>query len=236
LPNCLFKLTLAYDGTLFAGWQRQKNARTVQQTLEEALRKIVGRKVQVTGAGRTDSGVHAQGQVAHVKLRTRLSPKTLERALNAILPEDILIRSVQPAPSDFHARFAARWKRYRYSIWNSPERPLFNRNYALHVPTPLNLAAMRKAARLLQGRRDFRRFHSSGRPVRSTVRNLRRLTLSKKGPLIFIDAESDGFLYHMVRRIVGLLIEIGRSRDDLTPDHAPTAPAKGLCLIQVRYR
>ncbi len=274
MPGTVLKLTVAYDGTHFAGWQRQKNARTVQQTLEEALRKIAGRKVQVTGAGRTDSGVHAQGQVAHVSVRTRLSPQTIRKALNATLPEDILIRSVQPAPSKFHARFGAKRKWYRYAIWNSPQRPLFNRNFVLHLPIPLNVAAMRKAARALRGRHDFKRFCSSENPnsgtvprgdsplscsVRSTVRTLRRLTVSKKGHLLLIDAEADGFLYHMARRIAGLLIDIGRGKYPPSiaknllhpftdsPFHRfkpptskllvpPTAPAKGLCLMQVRYR
>ena len=226
-------MTLAYDGSRFAGWQRQKNRRTVQAVLEEALHKLSGSRVRVTGAGRTDSGVHAQGQVAHAAIRSTLPLKTLHRALNALLPEDIVIRSIQSAPAGFHSQYQAKAKTYRYTIWNRPTRPLFNRSQVLHIPQPLDVKAMRKAARLLEGRRDFRAFCSSGRPVRSTVRTLHSLKVRTKQGTITIEAEADGFLYHMVRRIAGLLIEIGKGKG--APHIPPTAPAKGLCLMKVRY-
>ncbi len=224
---------VAYDGTRFAGWQRQKGHRSVQEVLEAALRKILQEKVRVTGAGRTDAGVHAAGQVAHTAIRSRMPVPTLHRALNAVLPEEILVRSIRPAPRAFHARFSARSKHYRYSIWNNPLRPLFDRDFLVHVREPLNLARMRRFARRLQGKRDFAPFHSTGRPVRSTIRHLKRLTLTKAGSLLQIDAVADGFLYHMVRRIVGLLLEVGKGKP--APEIPPTAPAKGLTLVEVRY-
>ena len=226
------KLTLAYDGTRFVGWQRQKNGRTVQEVLEAALKQLTGKPVAVTGAGRTDSGVHAGGQVAHAKIVSRLSPREIRQALNAILPEDLLVRSVQPAPDRFHARYSAKSKLYRYQIWNDPLRPLFGREQMHHVRDRLNLAAMRRAARVLIGRRDFKRFASSGGSVRSTVRTL-RLEIAKKGPLITLDFWANGFLYHMARRITGFLIEIGKGKP--APAIPPTAPARGLCLMEVRY-
>lgn len=227
-----FRLTLAYDGTRLEGWQRQPRGRTVQGEIEATLRKITGEKIRVIGAGRTDSGVHAQGQVAHAVLRTRLSPAVLQRALNALLPSDILVRSVRIAPSHFHARFNARSKHYRYTLWNHPLRPLFDRDRLHHVPDPLDLAAMRRAARLLRGKHDFRAFCSEPAKASGAVRHLRRLSIQRQGPRITIDAEGDGFLYHMVRRLAGHLIEIGKGR---SPAIAPTAPAGGLCLIKVRY-
>lgn len=239
------KLTLAYEGTDFAGWQRQKNARSVQGTLESALQKITGSKVHVTGASRTDSGVHAQGQVAHLCLNSTLPLATLQKALNALLPQDIVIRSIQRMKPTFHARYHAKRKLYRYSIWNRPQRPLFDRSCVLHVPVLLNVQRMKEAARFLKGRHDFKAFHSTGRPVRSTVRTLSTLRIRSKEGNLLIEAEADGFLYHMVRRLAGFLIEIGkgkhppsitqellRGRSRVIP---PTAPAKGLCLMGVRF-
>ena len=240
-----FKFVLAYDGTEFAGWQSQKGSRTVQDVLESALRQLVGKKVHLVGAGRTDSGVHAQGQVAHAFLETKLSLRVIRKALNAILPADVLVHSVRLVPAGFHARYSARFKRYQYLIWNRPARPLFDRAQVRHIPQRLNIKAMQEAAAFLRGRRDFRAFHSSGRAVSSTVRHLRVLTVRKEHGLVRIEAEADGFLYHMVRRIAGLLIEVGREkvspgdvRDLLKEKEGPsppTAPARGLCLMQVRY-
>ncbi len=232
LPRKL-KFVLSYDGTEFSGWQRQKNARTVQQTFEEALRQLTGRKVPVTGAGRTDSGVHALGQVAHATISTRLTLPKLHKALNSILPEDVVVRSVSIAPARFHARYSAKRKWYQYRIWNDPVRPMFGRGQAYYLTEPLDLAAMRRAARKLTGRRDFKAFASSGsQPVRTTVRTL-QLKIGRKGPLITLDFKANGFLYHMARRITGHLLEIGKGKPP--PPIAPTAPARGLCLIEVRY-
>ena len=238
-------LTLAYEGTNFLGWQRQKNARTVQAVLEDALQQILGKPVKVTGAGRTDSGVHAEAQVAHAAIRSAMPLKTLHRALNAVLPEDLLVLSLKTAPSNFHARYSATRKRYRYVIWNRPHRPLFDRTRLTYVSTPLDLKKMRQAARLLRGRHDFKAFHSAGRPARSTRRTLSSLTLRAQNGMLVIEAEADGFLYHMVRRIAGLLLEVGKGqwepevvRDLLAGKNSvipPTAPAKGLCLAKIWY-
>ncbi|MBI3615211.1 MAG: tRNA pseudouridine(38-40) synthase TruA [Candidatus Omnitrophica bacterium] len=231
-PERILKLILAYEGTRFAGWQRQKAKRTVQATLEYVFQKILNERVGVVGAGRTDSGVHAQGQVAHVKIDSPLPAKIIHRALNALLPEDIVVHSVRLAADGFHARYGAISKWYRYTIWNQPDRPLFDRATVLHIRQPLDLRAMQRAARALRGRRDFKAFHSSGRPVASTRRTLHSLTVRSNRGVIWIDAKADGFLYHMVRRITGLLIETGKGKTSLIP---PTAPAKGLCLMKVRY-
>lgn len=262
-----FRLTIAYEGTRYAGWQRQKGKPTIQAELESAFHRIVGSRVRVTGAGRTDSGVHALGQAAHAAAATSMPPAALKRALNAVLPESILVTRLQAAPAGFHARYSAQSKWYRYLIWNSPERPLFDRGRMWHVPSPLALQKMQRAARALRGKHDFRAFHSSGRPVRSAVRTLSRLSVRKEGKRILIDAEADGFLYHMVRRLAGVLVEVGKGKltakqaaryvqapkgkrpagagplknggqppknRDLPP--APTAPARGLTLMRVRYR
>jgi tRNA pseudouridine38-40 synthase len=234
------RLLVAYDGARFAGWQRQKNVRTVQASLEDALARVTERRAIVVGAGRTDAGVHALGQVAHARVVTRLSPAVLRRALNAVLPDDVIVRRLAEAPGRFHAQHDARWKWYRYRIAVGPVRPLLDRAYVLYVPQPLNVAAMRRAARAWVGRHDFRAFHSSGQPVASTRRRVYRLRLtrekgsaSRSGPFLCIDVVADGFLYHMVRRMVGALLEIGRGRP--MPPVAPTAPALGLCLMRVTY-
>lgn len=228
------KLTIAYDGTAYAGWQLQANAGTIQHAIEKALHEFTGRRIPVAGAGRTDAGVHARGQVAHAVLPERYSTATIQRALNALLPRDILILSVQAVSDKFHARYDAREKWYRYSIWNRPLRPVFDRHLVHHVPEPLDVAAMRRACAELKGRRDFKAFHTSGRTVSSTVRTLCSLTIKEEKGMIHIDAKADGFLYHMVRRIAGLLIEVGKGKP--LPAIPPTAPARGLCLMKVSYR
>lgn len=222
------RLVVAYDGTDFVGWQRQKRGRTVQKTLEQALREILGRRVPVTGAGRTDSGVHAQGQAAHIEVASRMPPAELQRALNALLPADVSVRSVRPVGRRFHARYSAKSKWYRYTIWNDPVRPALERRQVAYISSPLDLRAMQRAAGLLRRARDFRAFGSRGSPIR----RLKQLRIRKEGSRIFIDVRADGFLYHMVRRIAGFLIEAGRGRVTPIP---PTAPAKGLCLMEVRY-
>lgn len=225
-------MVLAYDGTDFAGWQTQKNVRTVQQTLEQALQQLTGRKVRVTGAGRTDSGVHAEAQVVHAVVASRLSLVEIRKALNAILPSDVVIRSAESAGPKFHARYSAQSKWYRYQIWNDPVRPMAARERVYHLAERLDLPAMRRTARKLTGRRDFKKFASAGSPVRSTVRTL-RLKIARKGPLVTLDFQANGFLYHMARRITGFLIEIGKGKP--APSIPPTAPARGLCLMEVRY-
>jgi tRNA pseudouridine38-40 synthase len=241
------KLTLQYDGTDFSGWQRQKKDRSVQAVLESALRRLYGKPIPVVGAGRTDSGVHAKGQVAHTTVPPKHTLPILHKALNAILPEDLLVQSIRKVPNSFHARYSAKEKWYRYTLWNDPSRPIFDRKFLHTIPTPLDLRKMQQAARKLQGKHDFWAFHSTGREVASTIRNLKRLSVQKEDCKLIIDAKADGFLYHMVRRLTGVLIEVGRGK---VPPSAvdnylrknkkkvlvpPTAPAKGLCLMGVKY-
>ena len=229
-----FKLTLAYDGAEFSGWQAQPGRRTVQGELERAWQEITGETVRVTAAGRTDAGVHAAGQVVGVESATQLTPDSLLLALNAKLPDDAAVQRVEPAPEGFHATHDAKRKRYRYSIVNDRRRPVFLRRYAWHVPTPLDAAAMQCAGQLLVGSHDFASFQSVGSERESTVRTVfavevhrasvgeflrnSRSAVSEKPPydesnsLITIDVEGDGFLYNMVRAIAGTLVEVGRGR------------------------
>jgi tRNA pseudouridine38-40 synthase len=229
-----FKLVLEYDGSAFFGFQKQAARPTIQSALEQALEKLFNRKVKIKSAsGRTDSGVHAEGQVAHAAVTSWLSLPEIQKALNAILPRDVVVRSVAIAPPKFHARTSAKSKWYRYQIWNNPVRPLFGRERMHYLAERLDLRKMRRAARPLTGRRDFKRFASSGSsPVRTTVRTL-RLKITRKGPLVTLDFRANGFLYHMARRITGYLIEIGKGRP--APAIPPSAAAKGLCLLEVRY-
>jgi len=244
----VFRITLEYDGTDFAGWQRQaQGERTVQASLEAALAEILGAPVSVRGSGRTDAGVHALGQVASVALETRLGPDDLARALNAKLPRDIAVLGVAVALDDFDARKSAIAKLYRYQIWNGSQRsPLRARRFAF-VPVPLDLAAMRQAAADLVGERDFAAFQAAGSSVETTTRRLELLDVAgAAGGEVRLEARATGFLRHMVRNLAGTLIEVGQGRraaDSMgallaSRDRAragPTAPAQGLVLVRVDY-
>ena len=249
----VFRFLLEYDGTEFAGWQRQRDGeRTVQGVLEEALARVVGAPVAVIGAGRTDAGVHAEGQVASAELETALAAETLVRALNAHLPRDVAVLEVAPAAPGFHARYDARAKVYRYSIWNGRQPSPLRRRRFLAVRAPLDVEAMREAARHLVGCHDFACFETRPepaalRPGRSTVRRLDRVELGgASGGEIQLELEGSGFLRHMVRAIAGTLLEVGRARraPDSLPgllasrdrrQAGPTAPARGLTLVRLRY-
>lgn len=246
-----FKLTLAYDGTDFVGWQRQASGRSVQALLEDALSPIEGVPVTVIGAGRTDAGVHALGQVASVCLTHPIGAPELRRALNATLPPDVRVLAAETAQDGFNARYAARSKSYRYHIICDDIIGPFDRRFAWHRPEPLDVAAMRRAAQCLRGRHDFSAFQSAGSGVASAVRQITVSQLdaspvSKAGLEIIYDVRGDGFLRHMIRAIVGTLVEIGADR--LKPDAVeeilasrdrhmagPTAPARGLFLTGVYY-
>ena len=206
------KLTVQYDGTDYVGWQRQPEGESVQGHLEEALTRFEGGAVTVHGAGRTDAGVHALGQVASVRVNGGHDVRTLTRALNAQLPEDIRIVSIEEERTDFHARFDARAKTYRYQIRNAPIASPFERAYVWHVPEPLDLAAMRAAAGLLVGRHDFAAVQSTGSGTADSVRTITRSELRDTAGLLTYEIEGDGFLRHMVRAIVGTLVETGRGR------------------------
>ena len=239
-----YRIVLAYDGTDFRGWQRQPDGRTVQGVLEEAVRKVTQKKAVVHGAGRTDAGVHALGQVASFRGAFKLADADLFRALNAVLAADVRVFSLEEAPPDFHARKSARSKVYRYRIVHAPQVSPLDRRYVLHWPYPLKLGAMREAAGLFVRTADFTAF-SSNRD-RSSVRTVTRSELRQTGPEIVYTIEAGGFLRYMVRTIVGTLLEVGRGR--IRPGQVeeifrlkdrslagPTAAAKGLTLIRVDY-
>jgi tRNA pseudouridine38-40 synthase len=242
-----FKLTIAYDGTNYGGWQRQPNAVTVQQVIEDALAKLAGKRVVVHGSGRTDAGVHAREQVASCAFDTRLAPAVLTLALNANLPEDVRILRVQDVPAKFHARFSAKVKAYWYQIDTGKVADPFLRRYAWHHPRPLDVPAMRGAARLILGRHDFTSLSANPmRKIDKPVRRVSKLTVNRAGDLLTITVRADGFLYKMVRSIVGALVKVGEGR--LTAEQLravlaskkrtaliETAPAKGLFLWKVYY-
>ena len=242
-----FKLTVTYDGTQYAGWQLQPNGKTVQEVMELALAKIDGHDVRVYGSGRTDAGVHAREQVANCTLRTQLKVPTLLKALNANLPEDVRVFRLQVTDEKFHARFSAKGKEYRYQIDCGAVAEPFLRAYAWHHPWPLNVAAMRRAAGLLKGRHDFSALSAKPRrPVENTVRTISKLSVTKRGNLLTVTVAADGFLYKMVRSIVGALVKVGEGRLTIEELRAlvkakkrtalvETAPAHGLFLWRVFY-
>jgi tRNA pseudouridine38-40 synthase len=248
-----FKVTLAYDGTDYVGWQRQANGVSIQSLVEDALRVLDGRDVRVTGAGRTDAGVHALGQVAAFTIERTLSCDAVLRALNAHLPDAIRVLVADEAAPTFHPRFGARMKTYRYRIWNGDVFSPFERRYAWHLTGTLDLDAMQAAARLVEGRHDFAAFQASGgsattseREVFSSRFDCESPSPHPQSPLLVYDISGSGFLRHMVRNIVGSLVEVGRGRrppgwiGDLLALRdrtaaGPTAPAVGLFLVNVEY-
>jgi tRNA pseudouridine38-40 synthase len=252
----IFKLTLSYDGTDFSGFQRQANARSVQAELEAALAAIDGKPVTVAGAGRTDAGVHALGQVASFKLSSAIAERDLLRALNAKLPEDVRVLSAQEAAPGFNARFSARSNLYRYRISNTRVMSPFQRRFAWHLSRNLDVSAMNEAARELLGEHDFSSFQ--GAPSRSEKGQITTATrtmtrsdwteeaLAGGGRLLVYEIAGTGFLKYMVRTVVGTLVEVGDGRRtpaslrDLldSRDRAaagPTAPPTGLYLVRVDY-
>jgi len=258
------KLTIEYDGTNFHGWQTQtarnnslkrsnrRTHRTVQEEIEKALKKIFKENFKLTGSGRTDSGVHALGQVAHFKTRSSMSVIEMQNALNANLPDDIAMIKVEEVSLDFHAQYSVKSKIYRYTILNTSARCAQQRHFCLYYPYKLNIRRMKEEAKDLVGRKDFRSFTASDPAKRktnkkeTTIRTIKKLSITKKGSNLIFDIEANGFLYKMVRNIVGTLLEVGRGK--LTRGsikqilaqkdrHAAgnTAKPKGLALLEVRY-
>jgi tRNA pseudouridine38-40 synthase len=233
---------VAYDGTAYAGFQAQPNASTVQGELERALSKVCDGAVRVTGAGRTDAGVHASGQVIDFRTASALDGATIGRGVNALLPEDIAVSALEPAAEHFHARFSATGRTYEYRIRHAPERDPLERRRELHIAGPLDVAAMRDASARLIGRKDFSSFAAGPGGVRS----VRHAEWCEQGPGLRFEITADAFLRGMVRAIVGTLLWVGRGRIDAAAfekivaekDRAkagPSAPANGLCLIAVEY-
>jgi len=246
------KLSISYDGTRFVGWQRQAEGESIQGLLEDALARFEGAPVIVHGAGRTDAGVHALGQVASVCLTCDHDTGALARGLNAQLPGDVRVTRVEEVAADFHARFSARSKTYRYVFRNAPLASPFERSYVWHLPERLDLEAMRVAAAALVGTHDFAAFQSAGSGVTETIRTITRSEFlldapdRDTDPRLAYEIEGDGFLRHMVRAVVGTLVEVGRGRrppgsmeallaGGSRADAGATAPAQGLFLVRVDY-
>ncbi|MFA5145304.1 MAG: tRNA pseudouridine(38-40) synthase TruA [Candidatus Omnitrophota bacterium] len=241
------KLKIEYDGTNYCGWQVQRNIRqSIQATIEKALQKILQEKVRLIASGRTDAGVHAQAQIANFKTKSGIDLKKLQGALNGLLPADVVISGIEEKGLDFHSRFDAKSKIYRYTILNRPYPAALLRNTVYFYPFPLDITIMRKEARVLLGRHDFSSFRASSKLERGPVRTIKSIKITKDKDSIYMDIEGDGFLYNMVRNIAGTLIESGRGK---LPEGSikkilsakdrrsagPAAPARGLCLVKVKY-
>jgi tRNA pseudouridine38-40 synthase len=255
----VLKLTISYDGTAYVGWQRQARGVSIQGLLEEALARLDGAPVVVHGAGRTDAGVHALGQVASARVATSHEAQVIRRALNAVLPGDVRVVSVEDAAPEFHARYSALGKAYEYRIWQGDVQPPFARAWSWHLPRPLDVDAMDRAARQLEGRHDFSAFQSAGSRVVFAVRTVAHARVDARVPspetageagargrLVIVRLEADGFLRHMVRAVVGTLVEVGARRRDEASVAAllasrdrdaagATAPPHGLVLMHVVY-
>ena len=239
------RATVAYDGTEFLGFQVQNGGRTIQGVLETALAQVTRQTTRVVGAGRTDAGVHARGQVIGFRVEWRHTLSDLHRALNAVLPEDVAVLDLNPAQPGWHPRFSARRRHYRYTVLNSPLRSPLDRHYAHLVVEPLDLGALQSAADLLVGQHDFASF---GQPTQGevTIRNVHRAFWQQAEHLLLFEIEANAFLRRMVRTIVGTLLEVGTGRQSVTSvaeilaatdrsAAAPPAPACGLCLVEVKY-
>jgi tRNA pseudouridine38-40 synthase len=249
------RLTIAYDGTDFHGWQRQPQLLTVQEALETRIAKIAGSRVTLYGSGRTDAGVHAAGQVANFKTESPIPCRSLVKALNDILPVAIRVRKAEDVPPEFHARYSAKAKTYRYRILHAAVCPPYLARYVYHHPYPLDVQRMAQAAKLLEGEHDFTSFAGSDQALREKMRNqdsnvrqlfLSRVSVRKELRMIVYEVRGSGFLHHMVRNIVGTLLEVGSGK--IWPEDiprileardrcraGPTAPASGLWLVRVEY-
>lgn len=240
------RLLIEYDGTCYHGWQTQPGEATIQRTIEMTIERIVQEKVNLTGSGRTDARVHALGQVANFRSRTPLEVSVLKRALNGSLPKDVVVRRVDEVPLKFDSCLDAIRKTYRYSLLNRAEGCAIGRFYTLHIPHPLNVESMTEAAFHLHGKHDFSSFRSSSCSARNPVRWVTRAEFIKEGDFFHFFIESNGFLHHMVRSIMGTLIDVGRGRR--TPSafreileakdrrcSGKTAQPQGLCLMEVNY-
>lgn len=242
-----FKLLLAYDGSRYRGWQRLADSdSTIQGKLEAVLSRMVGKTVEVIGSGRTDAGAHAQGQTANFHCETAMSPAEIKAYLRQYLPEDIGVIDVEEVDARFHSRYNAVRKTYCYRIWNDDRPCVFERKFVWQVEDVLNLPTMQEAATAFLGTHDFLAFCSNKHFKKSSIRTINRFSVERIGPEIRFHVTGDGFLYNMVRIMVGTLVSIGRGERDesdipaifksrVRENAGETAPAKGLCLVEVKY-
>lgn len=243
------KLVLEYDGSAFFGFQKQPGRSTIQEVLEKALSGFFDRKMKLAAAsGRTDTGVHAEGQVVNFKTTSAHELWQIQKGLNALLPQAVVVKAIEEVPPNFHARYSVRSKVYEYRIWNHSCRSPLIASRASHVPYHLNVATMRQAAKAFLGKHDFRSFTSVSALKKGTscVRTIKRFQIKRQGHLILMRVEADGFLYHMIRNMAGTLLEVGRGKREPKEVAAilngrdrrlagMTSPAEGLTLIRVTY-
>lgn len=241
------KIEIEYDGTRYNGWQTQKNAMGIQEMITNAIRQATGETVKLNGSGRTDAGVHALGQTATFETNTTIPVNKIPEAVNKFLPKDIVIKNAEAMKNDFHARYSAKGKKYMYIVNNSKYPSAIHGNFEYHVRDELDYKKMKKASEYFEGTYDFRGFMASGSSVKDTIRTITKVQLKKRddGRIIF-NFSGDGFLYNMVRIMVGTLIEVGKGK--INPEEIPdiikskdrnragkTAPAQGLYLVEVYY-
>lgn len=240
------RLTIQYDGTNYSGWQSQTNSIAIQDIIEKAILKVLGERLRIMGAARTDAGVHAAGQIANFKTGSLLPVKNIKDGLNRNLPSDIVIKKAEDVNAAFHSQFNARRKLYRYSVSQENPIPPFYKDFVTRIPYNLNIRLMKKEAKALLGRHDFMSFQGSNSKRSSTIRRIYRIDIKRSGEVMHLDIEADGFLYNMARTIAGTLINAGRGSIKrgaikkilIGKDRAlagKTAPAKGLSLIKVIY-
>ncbi|MCR5453005.1 MAG: tRNA pseudouridine(38-40) synthase TruA [Lachnospiraceae bacterium] len=245
-----YKLKIAYDGSRYYGWEHQPDKDTIQGKLENVLAKMVDKEpedIDIIGAGRTDAGVHARAMTASVKLDTDMTANGIRDYMNRYLPDDIAVAEVREASDRFHARYNAQGKTYQYTLFDGPVHPVFNRKYYQVLDRPIDVELMQKAAEYMVGEQDFKSFCGNSHFKKSTVRRIESLTVRRSKGYIYVTVSGTGFLQNMVRIIVGTLIEVGYER--MKPEDipvilekkdrrlaGPTAPAKGLCLLNVRYK
>ena len=241
-----FKITIEYRGKNYCGWQKQNGQLSIQGELEKAAKHVFSQDIEIIGAGRTDAGVHAEGQVAHFCVDTKIPIEKIALALNAYLPADIAVKKAELVPADFHARYSAKGKKYVYIIYNSGIRPALFKDFAAFIPVKLNADLMKEAASAFLGTHDFIGFASAGFSTKTTVRTINSLNIYASGDYIMLAVEGNGFLYNQVRIIAGTLIEVGKGK--IPPENmegiikskkrelaGPTAPAEGLFLNEVIY-
>lgn len=240
------KLTIEYDGTNYVGWQKQKNGMSIEEKIERAIQGITGEEIRLIGASRTDSGVHARGQVANFLTQSSIPDRKFPSAISSKLPVDIVILDAEEVKDDFHSRYSSLGKRYSYKILNRKQSPAYLRSFVEHCPYELNFEYMKKASMAFLGKHDFTAFRSTGGSAKTSIRTIKYIELTKDEELITLHIEGDGFLYNMVRIIAGTLIDVGKDKIplDSIPDiieskdrnrAGKTAGACGLCLERVYY-